>query len=522
MPREYAFHVPLFQNVATTIVRLSNARYVWALLFGLGLVRNVVLLFAYPPAHGADSFVYYLYVERLYGYDIPLISQTAPPLYPVVLYVAIHVLNSLYWLIGAQFIASAALAPLFYQALRRYNPPFALGVALIILGDTQVAVPFNLTSTEPLYITLLALSLALFLYAADTPARTRNVLIAAFAVGVLLVLLLLTRSVARYFIVAFALVMLLRTRDLRRTAALLAGFAVALGASLVLTLAAWGEAENTSTSNHLLLRVVVEKPEWVSSENGPYSARYLSLREVCPETRASWMRFCLLEQLDDWDETAELISGVYNETIRANWQGYLREIEARTEDFLSLSARQYGIDKEVPSDVQCRTVEAHVQSITADSLRRTWWAWILPDYPDYSEQTVQKIRDVQRRTLAHMCPPIPSSARLKDIVDYITLRYRSLGRPNPYNWYVAALAFAVLIPWARRYMTVVLISGGLLAMHALVSAVTFNVQPRYVMVTNPLRATLLLFVVYVAGMLVLHALDAVIVRVANRARDRTA
>ncbi len=526
-PREHVFQTPALQKLSDAAWRLSNWRYMWLVLFGLGLLRSIGVLLAYPPAHGSDSFVYFLYVERLRGYDLPLISQTAPPLYPLVLYGAVHVLKSVYWLIGAQFIASAALAPLFYQGLKKVNPLLALGAALVILGDTQVAVVFNFTHTEPLYITLLALALVLFVRVTDAPQRTRRVLAGAFIVGGLLVLLLLTRSVARYLIVAFALVMLLRSRDLTRTAALVGGFALTAALWLGISAAAWGDPEGASTSNHMVFKVVAEKPDWVARANGPHSARYLDLRADCQQDTTSGVYFCLHGQIGDWDETAAVINGVYTETITANRGEYIREIIVHTREYLALSGKQYGLEAGLPSEVQCRTADTHVQGITADSLRDTWWAWILPDHPNYSAQTVRDIRAIQRHVLTYMCPPLEHSPQAKRIVDIIATRYRSLSRPRPLLWYAAALGFALAIPWARRrYLTVVLIFGGVLAMHALASAVTFNVQPRYVVVTNPLRATLLLFVVFVLGMTLAHVLDRIAGRLARRtahhAQDRDA
>jgi hypothetical protein len=227
------------------------------------------------------------------------------------------------------------------------------------------------------------------------------------------------------------------------------------------------------------------------------------------------MRYCLFEELGDWNKTAELINGVYTETISAHRWEYLQEVTVYTEDFLSLSAQQYGFDKEVPSDVQCRNIDEAVQNTTVEWLQSMWWTWILPNHPNYSEETVNDMQDAQRRTLSYMCPPLRSSSQLKTVTDTIAARYRSLGRPHPFNWYFAALAFVVVIPWARRYMTIVLILGSVVAMHALVSAIIFNIQPRYVMVINPLRATLLLFVVYVVGILVVHALDEILFRISK-------
>jgi hypothetical protein len=96
-----------------------------------------------------------------------------------------------------------------------------------------------------------------------------------------------------------------------------------------------------------------------------------------------------------------------------------------------------------------------------------------------------------------MCPPWPDSPALREAVDYISFRYRSLGRPNPIPWYIAVVALTLIVPWIRRqYLGLILAASIYLFNHALISAVIDNVQPRYVMVTNPFRALLLLALLY--------------------------
>src|SRR5690606_4119417 len=102
-----------------------------------------------------------------------------------------------------------------------------------------------------------------------------------------------------------------------------------------------------------------------------------------------------------------------------------------------------------------------------------------------------------------LCPPLPDVPAVREVVDFVNFRYRSLGRPNPMLWYGALLVLALVIPWARRrYLTLVLAGSAYLFNHALISAVIHNIQPRYVVLTHPFRAMLLLTLVFIiAGLL---------------------
>ncbi|HEX2906704.1 MAG TPA: hypothetical protein VHO69_07585, partial [Phototrophicaceae bacterium] len=205
---------PAFQRVAQRLNVLCCHRALPGLLFSLGILRAIISLLAYPAAHGADSFAYLFYAERLGGLDIPGLSQVVPPLYSALILVTYKGLGSLYWLIGLQVLMSAALAPLYYLALKRSHAVLAVVAALVILLDFQTATVFNFVSTEPLYVFLLALTFYLFLRQAEQPGRVW--LKGDALAGLLPLLLMLTRAVGRFLIIPQVILFALWTRSWKR------------------------------------------------------------------------------------------------------------------------------------------------------------------------------------------------------------------------------------------------------------------------------------------------------------------
>lgn len=493
----------LRQAVARVSAWCAHPAWPWILLI-LGGLRGVLMLLAYPPAHGADSIAYFAYAEHLGGFNIPLISEAVPPLYGMVVFVAHKVLGSIYWLIGAQFLMGAALAPLYYLTLKRYSPIWALAVALVVLGDVQTAVVFNFTSTEPLYIFLLALTFSLAL----RQMEQRQISVGDGLVGALLALMMLTRAVARYLIVPFAVIFWLRTRSFKRTLALVAGFGVVFALNAGLTLLLVGNTEGVSSSSRMTLSTTrSEGGVQVVPENGPNTARYLEIRGSCEDK----IYVCLERATGSWGEATALITSVTLETIAANWQVYIVRTWDKTLDFLSLSAQQVGGDERLPGEVQCADPAAQADAaINRERLGRSSWGWTLADFP---EESITELRERFYPVYQSMCPMLPASPALRDAVDSISFRYRSLGRPQPHLWYGAILALTLIVPWVRRrYLSLVLVAGGLLLNHALISAFLVNIQPRYVVVVNTMRTVLLGLLIFVVIKLIVYGVDALLTR----------
>ncbi len=458
-------------------------------LFALSIVRNVVLLLAYPPASHGDSRAYFLYAERFTGYSTPDLDLLTPPLYPVFIFLTFKVLGSIYWLVALQFLASALLAPLTYLGLKRYSPVLASIASLVVLGDFQTAIIFNFISTEPLYVFLLVVTLFVFLHSVDGEAK-KGWSRAALSVGVLLVLLMLTRAVARYLIIPLAVVLLLRTWDWRRLFSLMAGYA---GTMMVYSLAAlllFGQVESRGTSNVMLLNFIRET-NLVSSENGTNSRLFLIVDAECP-AYPYYVYRCLEGHMESWDAGAAVVANTYIEAALAHPVEYLQIIWRETMNFLALTGQQYGLDPQTPSEATCDDPEAYYILEPREMLHSNWGLV----FPDISDTTLASFRGVMRPIVYAMCPPLPDVDSLRPFVNTMMERYRSLGRPAPYLWYGALLAIPIVFPWARRYLSIVLAGVIILLNHAVITAMVYTVHPRYVVVINPIRALLLSLLVH--------------------------
>ncbi len=473
----------------------STPTILWG-LFVFGLLRSVVMLLAYPPAHGADSIVYFLYAERITGFDAPNLSQMVAPLYPFLIVPTFKWLGSVYWLIGLQVLMAATIAPIFYLALKRYSPILASAVGLIILGDAQLAVVFNFTATESLYVWLLALGVYTFLGTlARKPAeesRFQRWLWLAVASGVVVALLLLTRPVAKFLVVPMLLVLVIVTRQWRRPLVFLGGFAGTLLVYAVISLLVVGQVEGFLSGANMITSPIVI----TGNEQGEYPE--------LPETAGVDCEVadfrCMYE--DDDNSLEEVVNSTLA-FIGDDPPAYVARVWESFQAFLSLSGQQYGFDPQLPSEAQCTNLDEQIASLDRDTLVQMHFYWAVPD-------TVGSVGQLQTRLpliMGAMCPPLPHWPPARQIVDYVSLRYRSLGRPQPLLWYGAVLVLALVLPWARRYLPLVLTIGALLVYHALVSAVLINVQPRYVVITNPLRITLLVMLLYFVGTSGLYLVD---------------
>lgn len=449
-------------------------------LFLLGMARGLVLLLAYPPAHGADSFVYFLYAENFTGAPNDFVSHTGYPLYPMLLYASFYVAGSVYWLMALQWLLAAAVAPLYFLALAPYNRWLAYAAGVVILLDFQVAIVFQFTSTEPLYIFLLALCVWLM---AGVLGPDNGRMWQFVAVGAVLALLLLTRPVGRFLIVPAVALALMRYKDWRPPLAMLTAFCAVLLAQHALMSLTFRAGSTLAAGDSMLANIMNANPQWLSAENGPNSAIYAQALANCQEHPFR----CLQGVVGDWDAALRVVSGAAAETVRAHLPDVLAGIVRNTNEFLMMSGQQYA-GPDSPSVLQCARQTAPA---TREALMKTTWGWALPSY---DEATLERITVSEDRVRAAMCPPLSApSAEAKRIVDALAERYRSIGRPQALLWYAVILAGVALLPWLRRrYLLLVLLLLAVLMNHALISAVTFNVQPRYVVVVNPLREILLL------------------------------
>jgi hypothetical protein len=479
---------------------------IWGLL-ALGVIRAIIFLIAYPPAHGADSPDYFLYAAQFEGLEAPNVFSLIYPLYPLLIYLTHYVLGSIYVLILFQVLLSVVQGAIFYWGVRPYSPALAFAVALMVLGDAQTGVLYNFTSTEPLYMFSLNAAFCVFLVQVRRRPE-RKITPGDILLGVLLATTLLSRPVGRYLIVPFGILFLLGTRSLWRTALMGAAYGAVLVASVFFNQVVFDQLELTGGGGFMLSRPLV-RSGLLDADNGPASARLLELRSQC-EPGDGGLQRCLYLQTRDWPAVRQLYADAYQEMLREHRAEFTRLVIDDFTEFLRLPGQQYS-GPITPADAQCEDIEAVSDRNTRVFLERDW---MLIDSPDATYDQLWPIIDDMNRA---MCPPWPDHDGVREIVDQLAMRYRSLSRPRPYLWYAALGVIVLAIPWARRYLLLVLMAGAVLANHAAASALVLNVQPRYIAVVNPYKGVLLLVLVYVVGRTAARVIDAWLAR---RAGDR--
>ena len=283
---------------------------------------------------------------------------------------------------------------------------------------------------------------------------------------------------------------------------LVAGFVVSLLAYSLLSQAMFQQVEGVDSSSYMITGIAARNLEWLAPENGPATVEFIELVKVC-QTMPGNLYICYENIHGSSEGMLELIFQVTVETIRANILPYAQTVWGNLRSFLRLTGQQL-VDEQTPSAAQCENVQAWVNSLTVeDTYQAGWgWAWGIRDYID---NNFDAFRAILRPIRTAMCPPWPDSPAMREVVDYFSFRYRSLGRPNPIPWYAGVILLTLIIPWIRQqYLTLVLTASIYLLNHALISAVIDNVQPRYVMVTNPFRALLLLMLLYFVARLLIQ------------------
>ena len=453
--------------VEFVIRMVEHPGFAWMLIV-LGILRCIVMLLAYPPAHGSDSFDYFLYAERLTGYDsLENMASHVAPLYPYLIAITFKGLGSTYWLVGLQMVMAVVITPIYYFAIRPYNALLAALVSLVILLDTQFHIVFNFTASEPLYVFLMALLVWSLLrgiyYAKSVP--TLRVGPYFFAAGLLLAALFLTRPPGKLLFVPMVVVVFLATFSwkhvLRSVAGVVTGFVLYVLLSLVVT----GQVEGFYAGMGMVRRAAVEVSDDSETAN----------EEPRPGEGGNLVVF-LRNQL-------RLLLGDLPDFAERTADGMM--------DYVALAAPQYGQIPGRPGLVQCDDYPHDLAEATAyfdaELIDNSFNP--LPATPE----VVADVRQVAPAIWNAMCPESRHVPATKKLVDRIARRYRSLGRPRyqiPF-WYGGVLLLSLLVPRLRRFWPLVLVMGTLLLYHAFVSAAVIDVQPRYVVVTNPMRVVLL-------------------------------
>ncbi len=502
---------PLLKAAVSRVYRLCKHRGVVWLLLILGLARAALILMAYPPAHQSDSDLFFLYAERLAGYDHPLLDKMTYPAYPFLILVAYKWLGSAYWLIVWQFFMSASIPVLYYVALKPYSPILAFGVSALMLADFQTAAAFAFAQAEPLYIFLLALTLAIYLRQVAEGPNGRWTWRDSLT-GVLMVLLWLTRTIGRYLIWPFAIIYGFYTRDWRRVATLMGGFFLTLAIYTLLSTAALGSVVGLQATDFAFARVMRHHPSWVKAENGPNSQLWLEITASCePPTQFNQV-YCLYQHLGTWEAAEGVVGGAALETIRPHLADYALEVWHNTLYFLSSSAEVYNLTQELPSDIQCAQLDRRIERLNPEMLTYDFDRTAVPILglaPGPQQDTAfAEYRAIMGGILSAFCPPWPHHPLANEWVDAVMRANRSFGRPNPHLWYGGVFLLTLLIPWARRYLPLTLIVGGTMLTLAISPAMlSVHINPRYVIPVNALRITLLGLLAFIALKCAFYALD---------------
>jgi len=499
---EQALKSPLFQRWEPLYQRLFASRWTLFFLLLLGIGRALLFLAAYAPADGADGGDYYLYAAYIAGYDLPDRAANVSPVFPIFIYLNTYVLGNFNLIILWQLLMSSLLGVLMYWGLRCYNALLAFLVALVVLGDPQVGVVFNFTSTEPLYIFMLVAAFALA--TGTQKIKERWLRWQDVVLGVLLTLLRETRTVGAYLFVPFAVLFAVYTRNWRRVLLLLATFTLTSIGFTTLTRTA--SVNQTSTYNANMYARLLNSEDLLDAENGEASARLVALRETC-ESRPEDMSMlaCLELEMGDINAVYDLYQAAYQEAVQEETGAILTPVVDAFFRYLRMSGHQYS-GSPSPAQVQCADIDARAQRQFDQFLEREWSAY------DLTPSQLEDFRTVTWDFMQQMCPPAWESEPIREVVNYVSFRYRSLSRPNPVMWNVLLVGLILVLPWARRFWYPVFLAGGVWAYHASISAAVNNVQPRYVVVTNPMRAVLVVMLIFLVANLLLRLLDAWLMR----------
>ncbi len=321
---------------------------------------------------------------------------------------------------------------------------------------------------------------------------------------VLVGLLLLTRAVARFLMIPVALVYALQTRRWKHTLILMGGFGATLLAYALFSQLSFNQVEGVNSSTYMVTDVALRNRGWLLPENGPATTEFLALQAACRGDRLR-IYTCYEYERGSTDGLIGLILNTTIETIQANLVPYALNVWDNLNRFLKLSGQQLGFDPDTPGAAQCADVEGQIAAIRLEDTRGNGWNWAW-GARSYIDNHFEEFRARLGAFMKVLCPPLPDSPAAREVVDFLTFRYRSLGRPQPMLWYGALIVLALVVPAVRRkYLTLVLVGSAFLFNHALASALIDNVQPRYVVVTNPFRALLLVTLVYVLVWLALRA-----------------
>ena len=463
---------------------VTTSRYIVPFLFFLGLLRAGFGWLAYAPADGADGMKYYLYGAFISGIPLhPLVSELSP-LYPFFIYIHRYVLGNFDLILITQFLMSASLGVIYYLGLRRFHSILALIVALVVIGDMQTALNFNFTSTEPLYIFLLAITFAFSMQLRQDNSLRRG-LFFAVATGISLALLNQTRTVATLIIVPVVILAIIQTRSWQQILGIFASYGLTL--LLFLGFLSGNGVSQDGSANQIMFFNFFNRAGTLTEVADESSSTYelQQLMQTCEDVAASSTTLfdCMQEELGGQAEVTTVIQEAYIESATQQLSSFVTLLYDNTTLFLKMSGHQFFEPERSPADAQCEDIVArHERNI---AFFNDLWAGV-----EITNTQQEALETTSWDFNQQMCPPSKTIPEFQGLAWYISFRYRSISRPNPYLWYGLLLLLIFVVPRLRKLWYPIFMAGGLLAYHALISAVVLNVQPRYVVVTNPFKIIL--------------------------------
>lgn len=456
--------------------RLFDSRWTVAVLIALGVARAALFLLSYAPADGADAADYYAYAAYIAGVDVSSRAAVVSPIFPIFVYLTHYAAGTIELAVIIQVILSASIGLVLYLGLRRYSPLLGFLTGLIALGDAQVGVLSNFTATEPLYIFLLCamFALALASYRGDG-ALWKPVLL-----GIVLFLLTETRTVGTYLWYPVIGLYAVYLRDVKR---IVLATGTVIGAILVFSVIMTTLGiQQTSTTNMLMYSRSLIQFDLLQADAGPASQELATLVNQC-EAQDTDLRLsaCIEAELGSEIAVGNLFRTAYLELWRAMPQIMIREARIALYNYLRMSGQQYE-GEPTPATVQCRDVNERAEGIADYILNVEWGSAGL------SPAQESAFRDVMLDFSQQFCPPWPESDAARTITDSLAQFYRFLSPQNPYLLHGILVSMLLAFGWARKYWYPYLLATGIWLYHAAISAALLNVQPRYVVVTNPMRA----------------------------------
>jgi hypothetical protein len=325
-----------------------------------------------------------------------------------------------------------------------------------------------------------------------------------FALGVTLVLLLLTRSVARpLFIPVIGLLFLglhgNLVRRLRQVAWVVFGMVVTMGLVYGGYVVAFGAPKSIiGYNNNILIWQPIYRSELLEDINSPEAEQLRMLDTECRPSVSEVPLECMAEALGSTEALQDLLSEVYTTLLNQQTRPYIQGVIEQLVLAMRINSVQYRLDS--PAVASCTDLSMRVDEELA---------YYLEQERLFTNVTVNEdsLRDALAQRRALMCPPLYENEDVRGIVVRLAEQYRSLNRPN-FWWYYGGLALLVLtVSWLRHCWSVWMLAGGMIAFHALVIAVIFNVQPRYVVIFTPFQAILLVTLFFTLGKVSLLTLD---------------